>query len=642
MNKIKILDIDTIEKIAAGEVVERPYCAVKELIENSIDANSTNILIEILDKGTSLIKITDNGDGMTEEDLSLCIKRHATSKINIIEDLEKIKTLGFRGEALAAISRISKTEIITRQKDFDYGFSLYAEGGENIEIKKTGSGIGTQIIIKDLFYNVPARKKFLKSNASEYSQIISIVEKLALAHHNISFKLLIDEKVKLNLIKTSDKVDRIRDIFGKDVAENLIPFEYQNNFFKIYGWTSNSQYFEKSRNNYYSFVNDRNIVSKVIIGAVNEAYKENIVKSRYPISFIFLEMSGEFFDVNVHPQKTEIKFLNEPSIFSIVRETVFFALKNKDSEKVLNINKNDNVIEEKNIETKIEENIEKQDFNLDTKKEKRIFSEIKNLNKKNYDTRQSTRVFVPNPEDKKKYIENWQKMISVFDKVDLKKSEKLDLNQVKIDVDEKEKNLFQDEEIDLKVIGWFPSKYILASNKNFELVIIDQHAAHERINYEILKKDFEQKRIEVQGLLISEIFELPNSKKEFLADLENLNKFEAFGFFIELFGKDSLKINAVPSIIEQGKEVQTVKEILENLVENMESKDLYSQEIIDKIIMISCKNSIKANQKLSILEMETLIKRLMKTENPYHCPHGRPTIISISQKEIDKKFARIL
>jgi DNA mismatch repair protein MutL len=642
MNKIKILDIDTIEKIAAGEVVERPYCAVKELIENSIDANSTNILIEILDKGTSLIKITDNGDGMTEEDLSLCIKRHATSKINIIEDLEKIKTLGFRGEALAAISRISKTEIITRQKDFDYGFSLYAEGGENIEIKKTGSGIGTQIIIKDLFYNVPARKKFLKSNASEYSQIISIVEKLALAHHNISFKLLIDEKVKLNLIKTSDKVDRIRDIFGKDVAENLIPFEYQNNFFKIYGWTSNSQYFEKSRNNYYSFVNDRNIVSKVIIGAVNEAYKENIVKSRYPISFIFLEMSGEFFDVNVHPQKTEIKFLNEPSIFSIVRETVFFALKNKDSEKVLNINKNDNVIEEKNIETKIEENIEKQDFNLDTKKEKRIFSEIKNLNKKNYDTRQSTRVFVPNPEDKKKYIENWQKMISVFDKVDLKKSEKLDLNQVKIDVDEKEKNLFQDEEIDLKVIGWFPSKYILASNKNFELVIIDQHAAHERINYEILKKDFEQKRIEVQGLLISEIFELPNSKKEFLADLENLNKFEAFGFFIELFGKDSLKINAVPSIIEQGKEVQTVKEILENLVENMESKDLYSQEIIDKIIMISCKNSIKANQKLSILEMETLIKRLMKTENPYHCPHGRPTIVSISQKEIDKKFARIL
>ncbi len=642
MNKIKILDIDTIEKIAAGEVVERPYCAVKELIENSIDANSTNILIEILDKGTSLIKITDNGDGMTEEDLSLCIKRHATSKINIIEDLEKIKTLGFRGEALAAISRISKTEIITRQKDFDYGFSLYAEGGENIEIKKTGSGIGTQIIIKDLFYNVPARKKFLKSNASEYSQIISIVEKLALAHHNISFKLLIDEKVKLNLIKTSDKVDRIRDIFGKDVAENLIPFEYQNNFFKIYGWTSNSQYFEKSRNNYYSFVNDRNIVSKVIIGAVNEAYKENIVKSRYPISFIFLEMSGEFFDVNVHPQKTEIKFLNEPSIFSIVRETVFFALKNKDSEKVLNINKNDNVIEEKNIETKIEENIEKQDFNLDTKKEKRIFSEIKNLNKKNYDTRQSTRVFVPNPEDKKKYIENWQKMISVFDKVDLKKSEKLDLNQVKIDVDEKEKNLFQDEEIDLKVIGWFPSKYILASNKNFELVIIDQHAAHERINYEILKKDFEQKRIEVQGLLISEIFELPNSKKEFLADLENLKKFEAFGFFIELFGKDSLKINAVPSIIEQGKEVQTVKEILENLSENIESKDLYSQEIVDKIIMISCKNSIKANQKLSILEMETLIKRLMKTENPYHCPHGRPTIVSISQKEIDKKFARIL
>ncbi|MDR0676977.1 MAG: DNA mismatch repair endonuclease MutL [Elusimicrobiota bacterium] len=685
MNKIKLLDIDTIEKIAAGEVVERPFCAIKELVENSIDANAKKISIEILDKGIKLIKITDDGNGMTREDLELCVKRHATSKIQKIEDLEKIKTLGFRGEALAAISRISKIEIITRQRESEHGFSMKVEGGEIKEIKKIGTSFGTQIIIKDLFYNVPARKKFLKSHSSEYSQIISILEKIAISHPNISFRLSIDTKEKFNLLKSNETLERIKDIFGKKLVEYLLPFKYENDFFSISGFATNTEHFEKTKNNYYTFVNKRNISSKIIIAAINEAYKENIVKSRYPVVFLFLEMNGEFFDVNVHPQKTEIKFMNEPAIFSIIKETIFYTLKNEDSNKIFNENKSENVKDisinekEKNFQEGAKEIFLKETLNLEEGKNKKIFSELKNI-KRNYDIGRTTKIFIPkNKIDKNNYLKNWKKIMSIFDNMDLKKIENLNLNQnatsilleknnmsnqkdntpIHLERDETSNNVLEKsdkrkdyatnieaeffDEIDpeINIIGWLPNKYILANNKNFDLILIDQHASHERINYEILKKDFENRAIEVQGLLLPEILEIQSSKMDFL--IENIKKFENFGFFIEYFGNNIFKITGVPSIIEKGKEIESVREILDNIIDDkIKGTDLYSKEIIEKIIMIACKNSIKANQKMSFIEMQELVKRLMKTENPYHCPHGRPTIISMTQKEIDKKFSRIL
>ena len=624
MNKINILDLDVAEKIAAGEVVEKPFCAVKELIENAIDAGSDKITINIEDKGTGLIKITDNGCGMSKDDLKICILRHATSKIKTIDDLEKISTMGFRGEALAAISRVSKLEIKTKQAGNETGYSLYTEGGSEPIITKTGMANGTQIIAKDLFYNTPARKKFLKSAATEYSHIISSVEKIAISHSNISFHLNIDGKNKLNLIKTKNKLDRISDIFGKNIAENLIPFVFENNFVKISGYTSKPELIEKSKNNYFSFVNDRIITSKVIFAAINEAYKENILKSRYPVSFVFLELAGEYFDVNVHPQKTEIKFVNEPSIFGIVKEAISMALKGSKSKDILNVN------------------VATQSICGDATVETRLIASLEN----NKQMQHKTEVFIPK-DYRNKYFAGIKQIHSFnepanqnyndekFSNTDLSKQENLKIKNVS--QNNQNENLLTDEN-EITTIGWLPDKFILAYNSKKDLLIIDQHAADERINYEILLKDFKNKAVEVQGLLLPEMVEIQNSKVDFV--LENIKNFEAFGFFVEHFGGNSFKITAIPSIIQKGKERGTFLEIVENIIESKIKDILYSDELVDKIIMTACKNSIKANQKLSFQEMQELIKRLFKTANPYHCPHGRPTIILLNEKEIDKRFGR--
>ena len=325
---IKILDIDTSEKIAAGEVVERPFCAVKELVENSIDAGATRINIEIKDKGVELIKITDNGSGMSKEDLNLCILRHATSKIKNIDDLEKINTMGFRGEALAAISRVSKIQISSKQALNEQGYKLISEGGSEPKILPVGMNDGTQIIIQDLFYNTPARKKFLKSKQSEYSAIISNIENTALAYPKISFKLTIDGRERLNLHQVNSKIDRINDVFGMELTKNLLPLNFDNGSLKLTGFISSPEFIEKKRNKHFLFVNKRVVISKVAIAATNDAYKEYIVKGRYPVVFLFLELDGKFFDVNVHPRKIDIKFVNERAIFTMIREATSLTLRN--------------------------------------------------------------------------------------------------------------------------------------------------------------------------------------------------------------------------------------------------------------------------------------------------------------------------
>jgi DNA mismatch repair protein MutL len=625
-NKINILDIDVAEKIAAGEVVEKPFCAVKELVENSIDAGADKITIDIQDRGVDLIKITDNGSGMSKDDLKICILRHATSKIKTLDDLEKIRTMGFRGEALSAISRVSRLEIKTKQATDETGHSLYTEGGSEPVITKTGIANGTQIIVKDLFYNTPARKKFLKSPTTEHSHIISSIEKIAIAHNNISFQLNIDGKNKLNLIKTKNKLDRISDIFGKNISENLIPFNFENNFLRIYGYTSKPELVEKSKNNYYSFVNDRIITSKVIFGGINEAYKENILKSRYPVSFIFLELEGTYFDVNVHPQKTEIKFINEPAIFSIIKDAISIALKTTKNNNILTVETPNSGVSKTQPTTSLQPNTQRQSY------------------KQNPQTKST--VFIPK-DYKEKYFEGIKKIHSLHDSESKNYTAHTTKNEVSVQKDlneNQQKNISQNEHLfvnndEITVVGWLPDKFILAYNFKKDLLIIDQHAGDERINYEILRKDFENKMIEVQGLLLPEMVEIQNSKIDLV--IENIKNFERFGFFVEHFGDNSFKITAIPSIIQKGKERSTFLEIVENIIQSNDRNILYSQELIDKIIMTACKNSIKANQKLSFQEMQELIKRLFKTSNPYHCPHGRPTIILFNEKEIDKKFGRI-
>ncbi|MCP4482276.1 MAG: DNA mismatch repair endonuclease MutL [bacterium] len=621
IKKIQLLTQDVSEKIAAGEVVDRPYCAVKELIENSIDAEATRITIDIKDRGVELIKITDNGWGMPKEDLEICTLRHATSKIIQIDDLEKIDTMGFRGEALAAISRVSKTEIKTKQTDSDLGYSLITEGGSKPVIKPTGMSNGTQIIIKDLFYNTPARKKFLKSKQSEYSSIISNVENIALAHPTIGFKLIIDDKEKLNLHQIDTHLDRIKSIFKDELAENLIPLDLDNGTIKIHGFISSPTYINKKRNNYFFFVNNRIVISKLIIAAVNNAYSEHLVKGRYPIAFIFAELKGEFFDINVHPRKIDVKFVNEQAIFTSIRQATRLTLQNAHALSLPSENARNNIADIEKIDKIKKTNNTPQDKN-------NFFANFKTLHNIAPTTKlQNTRMLST-------YNKEFSQATKNFDF-----SEKTPhLPSSPSSTQPKSYQKFSGEINNINIIGRLPTKYILAYNSKNDFILIDQHAAHERINYEQLKNDFLNKQIEIQGLLIPEIVTLNSGVLE-IAEA-NLEKFEKFGFLIEKFGNDSLKITAVPSIIEKGHEKSSFLEMLSEI--NPEVDIIKNKEIIDKIIMTACKNSVKAGQKLSIAEMDHLIKNLFKCKNPYHCPHGRPTIITMTQTEIDKKFSRIL
>ncbi len=620
MNKIKILDLDTIEKIAAGEVVERPYSAVKELVENAIDAKADKITIDLGEDVTDFIKISDNGVGMNHEDLKLCLLPHTTSKIQNINDLEKIKTFGFRGEALSTIARISKLEIKTKQAESELGFSLVSEGGEIKQITKAGLTTGTQITINDLFYNTPARKKFLKSSATEISHIISNLEKIAISHPEISFHMNVKSKPKLNLYKTDESKRRILDIFGDEISNFLIPLNFENNFVKISGFVSSPDWIEKSKNKYFTFVNRRSIISKILISAINESYKEHVLKSRFPVIFLFLELSGEFFDVNVHPQKIDVKFVNERAIFCIVKDLISLALQNKNNEKILNYEEQ----KKANLENFGDKNLKFE--------EKNVLKFDKNIYKKN-SAPSYTKVFIPE-NYKKNFLNAFEKIHSTQKITEISAKTPDEKNFNKNISPSQTESIFPIQN-DIKVIGWLPEKFILAFNSRKDLLIFDQHACHERVNYEILRNDFESKRVEVQGLLIPTVVNILASKIDIV--LKNLKNFETFGFFVEHFGDRTLKITAVPSIIQNGNEKAALLEIIENLTE----KDiLSSEEIIDKIIRIACKNSIKANQILSFPEMQKLIERLFQTKNPYNCPHGRPTIISFSENEIDTKFGR--
>jgi DNA mismatch repair protein MutL len=604
--KIKLLSKDVAEKIAAGEVIERPASVVKELVENSIDAGADRITVEINNMGVDLIKITDNGIGMNKEDLKLSILRYATSKLNDIDDLEKIYTFGFRGEALPSIARVSKLEVITREKNNNLGYKLSVIGGENEKIEEFGASLGTQIIVKDLFYNTPARKKFLKSKITEYAYIYQIMESIVIAFPDISLTLILDGKEKLNLNKSKDKLEHISLLFGKNYKDQLLELNYKNSFVKVSGYISKPDFTEKRKNNQYVFINNRPIISKLIFGAITEGYREYLMKNNYPIVFLFLEMDPSYFDVNVHPRKLEVKFFNEQGLFSLIvsaiRQTI---LESKNKKYVLpkkeiyetNFNRSNNS-EKKAIRENLEILYKKNDtsnFDVETRF---IASPSQQINRENNNTK----------------LENKQEESIQYD---------FDKDIVVTDI---------------SALAWLPDKYILAERQNRNLVVIDQHAAHERVLYETLKEKYKTSAIESQGLLIPSMLDIPPHKAEILKS--SLAKLEKLGFIIEEFGINSFAIKSVPSIISVGSEKELVIEIVSKLLENENKNVALSEEILDKIIMLSCKYAIKSKDKMSQIEMQKLIKDLFKCKNPYHCPHGRPVLITISEEELDKRFGR--
>lgn len=611
MKRINLLDADTSNKIAAGEVVERPFSVVKELIENSLDANAKNISVEIIEGGQKSIKITDDGEGAHPEDIEKVFLSHATSKISYIDDIYKINTFGFRGEALASIAAVANVTFKSRTKEFEYGREISISGGQINYIKDVGANLGTTIEVKDLFFNIPARLKFLKSPQREAALINDIVGRLALVNPNVSFKAYSNNK-KVLLTFPSHKIsDTIRTIYGKNIYENITYFENHSDITSTYGYIGSAEISRGSRANQSIYVNKRYVKNKLITTAVENAFKSFLTINKYPFFILFLDIFPEFVDVNVHPTKSEIKFKDDRFIYKFVFDSVHDAIR-KSLKSNFDISSDD-------------------EFNSN----KADTYESKNLIQIPLDLKSGSSF-----EDKKfKTIEN--SAFNSFDYVnDNKSSINSDYTQHPVPYINEKPSVYC--EVDegkfpsLTVIGQFKDTYILAQNED-NLYILDQHAAHEKILFEKYMGEVKKRKVVAQLLASPEIIELDS--ESFMIYNENKDIFKSAGFNVEIFGDNTISIREVPIIL--GK--IEVRELFVKIIDNIKSMGGGEPEIVkyDKIATLACKSAIKANKKLSIMEMKSLIDELRFIENPFTCPHGRPTIIKITLNELEKRFKRI-
>ncbi len=588
MGEIVELTPDIYNRIAAGEVIENPASVVKELVENSIDAGADIVKVIVEKAGKKRIVVEDNGKGMSEEDAILSIKKHTTSKIKSVEDLQNIKTFGFRGEALSSIVSVAIVDIITRRKEDEVGVKLHIENND-IQISHIGTNPGTRIVVNNLFYNTPARLKFLKSDSSELLKIKDMLTNFAMANYNVRFEIYIDNKTPLIFKKENTLLDRLKMIWGKDVTDNLLYFEISKPLFKIYGYASKPSLNKPNRSSQYLFLNKRIIKNKYFNYWISKAYENLIIKGRYPIVFVFIDASPEFVDVNVHPAKTEVRFLNE----YIISSSLIYAIR-KSLE-------NENIIPEikREISTKNEDK-------SGIKKE--IENSIMNFFKRNKDNE------------------------SISEKDFFIKKE--------VEVKEKEVDKERYEEKNSFYTGNYFSlfnTYIFFEKNDEEVLIIDQHAAHERIIYERLKRDIEKKENIKQNLLIPINVNLSPVEGEIVKN--NISLFNEIGFEVEEFGNNSYLIRSIPAYIRHNQDDKSLfKDIIEILKEN---RKVDKKVIFDEILKtMSCKSAIKAGDYLSKEEKEFLITELLKNEEVYTCPHGRPAIIRLKKYEIEKWFKR--
>ncbi len=611
MAKINILSKDTFNKIAAGEVVERPVSVVKELVENAIDAQATEIYIEILNGGIDLIKIVDNGDGILEEDLRNAFLPHATSKIKTADDLFKISTMGFRGEALSSIASVSR--ILTRSKpNQEDGREILVEGGEVRYEKFAPMDQGTLMEVRDLFYNVPARKKFLKSTSRESSMITDTILKISMAYPEIAFKIVVDGKETLRTYGTGDQKDVIRQVYNKTIYENLFAFERHYDTFSIDGYIGREDISRGTRAQETIFVKKRLVDSKIITSAVEKAFRSFATVSRFPFFVLNLEIFPEMIDVNIHPQKAEIKFQDEAQIYKAVFHTVHTALAD-------GLKGTFDIEEEK-----IEENSFHQLSHPVTKTPVYIDIPI--------DPSREARQERFLDQDNEKYSgEDILQQIKYHDE-EPKDFKPTELIREESDPQQREAKFPMP-----KVIGQFRGTYILSEIYD-ELYIFDQHAAHEKINFEKYMREIKQGDVASQGLLIPEIMDLNVDDYELY--LHHKEVLRAAGFVIEDFGDRSISIREVPLFLGKVQASTYLHEILDN-IKNLGQGTKEEVKYL-RIATAACKSAIKAYDKLSLGEMEYLINELRHIEEPFSCPHGRPTMIKLTEKDMQKMFRRIV
>lgn len=626
MRKIKILDEKTIQKIAAGEIIDRPSSVVKELVENSLDANSSNITVEIKQGGKSYIRITDDGDGILEDDLEIAFKRHSTSKLSNADDLYRIMSFGFRGEALSSISTVSKVEVLTKTDKDEFGIQAFVEEGNIIDKKPVGCPKGTTMIIRDLFYNLPVRRKFLKSDISEANHVNDIIYKLALGNPGIAIKYIRDNKIIFQTGDNNDIFTNIYTLLGKDFSDNLLTIEYEDGDFRIYGYISNNTFYRNNRRHQYIYVNNRYIDNNHISNLIESKYRTIIPINKFPVFILFIDIDPSFIDVNIHPTKQQIKFVNQNKLDERLDYIIDSQLRKNLSipkaffgAKEVNNNKKQIPLLYEEIIPKKDENYEPNIINLNEDEfHDRIDEKIRNLNNKdkiaesplNYGT---------------EYIN-----INNIDEKQIVDYESQD--------DRKNINKLKDVLKRSRPIGILFSTYILLEDILLDnLLIIDQHAAHERIMFEKYKSEYEREEVAIQHLLTPEVLELTNTEIEIVKD--NIELFNRLGFIVEEFGTNSVIIRGVPMLFGKPQTKRLFLELIDSI--NHDIKNSYEVRL-DKIMKIACTEAIKSGDKIKDIEINSLIRQLGNTANPYTCPHGRPTIIQISRKNLEKEFKRIM
>lgn len=677
MPHIQVLDQITIDKIAAGEVIERPASIVKELVENAIDAGSASVTVEIKDGGISFIRVTDNGCGIPADEVRSAFLRHSTSKIRSVEDLSMIHSLGFRGEALSSIAAVTKTELITKTSDNDLGTHYMIEGGKETAFEETGASDGTTFRVHQLFYNVPARRKFLKTPMTEAGHVQELLIHLALSHPEVSFLFINNGQEKLRTSGNGKLKDVIYNVYGREVAANVIEIDYCKNGLQIKGFLGKPILTRGNRNYENFFVNGRYVKSSMISKALEDAYKDFTMQHKFPFAVLHFTLDGDQVDINVHPTKMELRFQRQQEVYSTVYEAVHRTL--LEPELIPQVSIPEPVT--KRVEPKKEspfllkpkeEKIDLPSTHQERTKDTPVYDEdyflrkmrerVQSYHKRSSSAEVAERTEIYRPEVQTKRIQEAvhygqneesakRTTVEVKEIIEQPKEEKQtlpiseQLKSVKEPAKKPEQlNLFEEHflkrevKAEYQLIGQvFDTYWLVQFHDN--LYIIDQHAAHERVMYERTLKEMKNKEFTSQYLSPPIILSLNMQEAQLLN--EHMDRFTRIGFEIEPFGGEEYAVRAVPDNLYGIAKKELLMEMIDDLADGLNTS--MTPELIDeKVASMSCKAAVKGNNRLSAQEVDSLIGELLTLENPYHCPHGRPTIISMSKRELEKKFKRIV
>lgn len=622
---IQVLDQETINKIAAGEVIERPSSVVKELVENAIDAGATAVTIEIKDGGISFIRITDNGSGISKDDIPMAFLRHSTSKIKSIEDLMNVSSLGFRGEALSSIAAVSQVELITKTADDFTGSRYVIEGGNEISLEEVGAPDGTTFIVRNLFYNTPVRRKFLKTAATEAGYVNALIEHLSLSHPDISFRFINNNQNKLHTSGNMNLKDIIYGVYGRDITSNLMEISGKTQDVEITGFIGKPVICRGNRGYENYYINGRYIKSSIITKAIEEAYKGYIMPHNYPFTAIHFKINPSIMDVNVHPTKMELRFSKNEFVYRFVLETVKECLANR----------------ELAVRVKLPDSKPYQAPRIEPPRESFYNSTESSVKQKTVNENQ-TAGFIKN-------ITDYTKMppTRLPEPFEIKRSDEMIKEDKKIYEEEKKQ---EDEQLsifdtplmsgkakaDYRIIGQLFETYWLIEYED-KFYMMDQHAAHEKILYERFMNHLKVKDMDTQMIMPPVIIELNMQQED--AYKRNKQAFSRLGFEIEEFGGNAYKVNGLPA----GLPNVNLKQMLIDMIDGLTDDNSTDLDIItERVATMSCKAAVKGNNKLSFEEAKELIEELMQAENPYNCPHGRPTLIVMSKYEVERKFKRIL